>query len=124
MQYETFPMMTGSEPMRCHVSKLVEPVAISMPSEVSLYWKEVVREGVYRDVRLRVIEKVSEYTHAPRCTRIVITSKMDCIHRRVVDYQEVNTVEGDGAPRQSAPRQSAPRQCAPRQCAPRQSAPR
>ena len=119
MQYQTFPMITGSEPMRCHVSKLVEPVAISMPSEVSLYWKEVVREGVYRDVRLRVIEKVSEYTHATRCTRIVITSKMDCIHRRVVDYQEVNTVEGHGAPRQSAPRQCAPRQCAPRQSAPR-----
>ena len=88
--HQPLPMMKGSEPLRLHVDESAKPVAIKTPSQVPLHWKAAVKEGLERDVRLGVIEKVPENTPTTWCSRMLITAKSDGSPRRVVDFQEVN----------------------------------
>jgi hypothetical protein len=83
-------MMTGSEPLRLYVDPSAKPVAIRTPSQVPLHWKEAVKEGLERDCRLGVLEKVPENTPDTWCSRMVVTPKSDGSPRRVVDFQQVN----------------------------------
>ena len=48
-------------------------------------------DGLDRDERLGVIERVPENTPSKLCSRMVTTAKADGSPRRVVDYQAVNT---------------------------------
>ena len=88
--HQPLPMMTGSEPLRLYVDPTAKPVAIRTPSQVPLHWKEAVKEGLDRDVRLGVLEKVPENTPDTWCARMVITAKSDGSPRRVVDFQQLN----------------------------------
>ena len=82
--------MTGSKPLRLHIDPKAKPVAIRTPSQVPLHWKQAVKEGLARDERLGVIERVKENTPLSWCSRMVITAKADGSPRRVVDFKEVN----------------------------------
>ena len=88
--HQPLPMMTGSDPLRLYVDPSAKPVAIRTPSQVPLHWKEAVKEGLERDCRLGVLEKVPENTPDTWCSRMVVTPKPDGTPRRVIDYQEVN----------------------------------
>ena len=89
-EHQPLPLMSGSEPLRLHVDPAAKPVAIRTPSQVPLHWKEPVREGLERDVRLGVLEKLPENTPTEWCSRMVITPKSDGSPRRVVDFQPLN----------------------------------
>ena len=96
-EHQPLPLMQGSEPLRLFVDPAAKPVAIHTPSQVPIHWKDAVKQGLERDVRLGVIEKIPENTPSTWCSRMVITAKHDGTPRRVVDFQPVN----DHAPRQT-----------------------
>ena len=96
-EHQPLPLMKGSEPLRLFVDPKATPRAIHTPAQVPLHWKQSVKDGLDRDERLGVIEKVKENTPTKWCSRMVITAKHDGSPRRVVDYQPVN----DHAPRQT-----------------------
>ena len=82
--------MSGSEPLRLHVDPAAKPTAIRAPSQVPLAWHTSVREGLERDVRLGVLERVPLNTPDTWCSRMHITPKADGSPRRVVDYGPLN----------------------------------
>ena len=96
-EHQALPLMSGSEPLRLYVDPKAKPRAIHTPSQVPLHWKKAVKDGLDRDERLGVIEKVKENTPTNWCSRMVITAKGDGSPRRTVDYQPLNSV----SPRQT-----------------------
>ena len=89
--HQPLPLMTGSEPLKLYLDPNAKPVAIHTPSQVPIHWKDAVNDGLDRDERLGVIERVPENTPSKWCSRMVTTAKADGSPRRVVDYQAVNT---------------------------------
>ena len=96
-EHQSLPLMSGSEPLRLHVDPAAKPTAIRTPSQVPLAWHASVREGLERDVRLGVLERVPLNTPDTWCSRMHITPKSDGSPRRVVDYGHLNK----HAPRQT-----------------------
>ena len=96
-EHQVLPLMSGSEPLRLHVDPAAKPIAIRAPSQVPLAWHTSVREGLERDVRLGVLERVPLNTPDTWCSRMHITPKADGSPRRVVDYGLLNK----HAPRQT-----------------------
>ena len=96
-EHQPLPLMSGSEPLRLHVDPAAKPTAIRAPSQVPLAWHTSVREGLQRDVRLGVLERVPLNTPDNWCSRMHITPKADGSPRRVVDYGPLNK----HAPRQT-----------------------
>ena len=80
--------MTGSPPLKLFVDPDAKPVAAHKPAQVPMHWKEAVKGGLDRDVRLGVLEKVDVNVPVERCSRMVVTPKPNSDeHRRVIDYQ-------------------------------------
>ena len=89
--------MLGSEPLKLYVDPTAKPVAIRTPAQVPLAWHTSVRQGLERDVRLGVLERVPVNTPDTWCSRMHVTPKADGSPRRVVDFSLLNK----HAPRQT-----------------------
>ena len=87
---QKIPTLQGSPPMTLNVSEGIKPVACHKPAAVPLHWQEAVREGLERDVRLGVLERVPLNTPVRWQSRMVCTAKHDGTPRRTVDYNAVN----------------------------------
>ena len=96
-EHQSLPLMSDSEPLQLYVDPTAKPVAIRSPAQVPLAWHTSVREGLERDVRLGVLERVPVNTPDTWCSRMHITAKADGSPRRVVDYSILNK----HAPRQT-----------------------
>ena len=100
---QPLPLMTGSPPLRLFVDPEAKPVAAHKPAQVPLHWKNAVKGGLDRDVRLGVLEKVDVNVPVEWCSRMVVTPKPNSDEpRRVVDFQPLNL----HAPRQTHHTQS------------------
>ena len=89
-EQQPLPLMTDSPPLRLFVDETAMPVAIHSPAAIPIHWAEQVKAGLYRDVRLGVIERVPLNTPVRWCSRMLITAKHDGSPCCVVDYQPVN----------------------------------
>ena len=96
-QRQPLPLMEGSPPLRLHVDPAAKPVAIHQAAQVPLHWRDAVKGGLDRDVRLGVLEPVGVNDPVEWCSRMVVTPKHNGEPRRVVDFQALN----DHAPRQT-----------------------
>ena len=94
---QKLPLVQGSEPLKLYVDPTAKPIAIRTPAQVPLAWHASVREGLERDVRLGVLERVPLNTPDKWCSRMHIVPKLDGSPRRVVDYTLLNK----HAPRQT-----------------------
>ena len=83
-------LMDKSPPLRIFTDAHAKPKAVHTPSVVPLHWKAAVKQGLERDERLGVIERVPVNTPVDWCSRMVVTAKSDGSPRRVVDYTELN----------------------------------
>ena len=57
-EHQPLPLMQDSPPLQLHVDPTVRPVAAHVPAQVPLHWQLPVKEGLDRDCRLGVIERV------------------------------------------------------------------
>ena len=55
---QALPLLQSSPPLELHVDPSVKPVAVHRPAVVPIHWREAVKQGLLRDIRLGVIEKV------------------------------------------------------------------
>ena len=101
-EHQSLPLMSDSEPLRLFVDPAAKPIAIRTPAQVPLAWHNSVRDGLDRDVRLGVLERVPLNTPDTWCSRMHITPKADGSPRRVVDFSPLNK----HAPRQTHHTQS------------------
>ena len=81
------PEMSGP-PMEIHLKDDAVPRRISNPSAIPMHWRDMVKEQLDSDVRLGVIEKVTEPSQW--CHRMVFVGKPDGTPRRTVDLQPLN----------------------------------
>ena len=96
-EHQVLPLMTDSPPLRLHIDPQATPTAVYTPSAVPRHWVQDVKNGLDRDERLGVIEKVPVNAPVTWTSRMVVTPKTDGSPRRVIDFQAVNT----HAPRQT-----------------------
>ena len=96
-EHQALPLLQNSPPLELHTDPTAKPVAVHRAAVVPLHWKEAVYEGLMRDVRLGVIERVPLNTPVTWQSRMHITAKHDGSPRRTIDYQAVNDV----SPRQT-----------------------
>ena len=89
-EHQPLRLMDKSPPLRIYTDETAKPKAVHTPSVVPLHWKNAVKDGLDRDERLGVIEKVPVNSPVGWCSRMVVTSKSDGSPRRVVDYTELN----------------------------------
>ncbi|CAC5380509.1 unnamed protein product [Mytilus coruscus] len=78
------------EPLQLHVDPNATPVAVHKPALVPIHLQDKVYADLERDVRIGVLERVSQNTSTTWFTRIVVTSKADGTPRRTVDLQPQN----------------------------------
>ena len=88
-EHQPLPLMTGP-PLKIHVNKNIKPHAVHTPIPVPINWKKSVKDGLDRDERLGVIEKVPWGTPTTWCSRMVTVAKKDGTPRRTVDLQPLN----------------------------------
>ena len=89
-EHQPLRLMDKAPPLRIYTDENARPKAIHTPSIVPLHWKNAVKEGLDRDERLGVIERVPVNSPVGWCSRMVVTSKADGSPRRVVDFTELN----------------------------------
>ena len=81
--------MTGP-PVKLAIKPDADLVCHTKPFKVPLHWKNQVKEGMERDVRLGIIEKLPPNTPAVCCHRMVVTSKPGSTKpRRTVDMSSL-----------------------------------
>ena len=85
IRHQALPLLQNSPALELHTDSTAKPV-------VPLHWKEAVYEGLMRDVRLWVIERVPLNTPVTWQSRMHITAKHDRSPRRTIYYQAVNDV--------------------------------
>ena len=98
-EHQPLPLLKGSPPLQLHVDPAAKPVAVHRPAVVPLHWQKAVHEGLLRDVRLGVLERVPVNTPVRWQSRMHITAKHNGDPRHTLDYQAVNSV----SPRQTHP---------------------
>ena len=70
--YQESKGMSGA-PVKLAIKPEAELVCHTKPFKVPLHWKQQVKEGMERDVRLGIIEKLPPNTPAVCCHRMVVT---------------------------------------------------
>ena len=73
--------------MKLMINPDAKPVARHSPVPVPLNWRDDVKEGLDRDVRLGVIEPVPIGEPVNWCHMMVVSAKKDGTPRRTVDFQ-------------------------------------
>lgn len=89
-EHQVLPLMTDSPPLRLHIDPQATPTAVYTPSAVPRHWVQDVKNGLDRDERLGVIEKVPVNEPVTWTSRMLVTPKSDGSPRRVIDFQSVN----------------------------------
>ena len=87
--HQMLPTMEGP-PIKIHVSPDAKPVAFRKPAPVPLHWQEQVKDELFRDVALGVLERVPHGEPTSWCFRMVISRKDDGGPRRTVDLSPLN----------------------------------
>ena len=87
---QKLPLMKGSPPLQLHLDPAVKPVAVHVPAQVPLHWQLAVKEGLDRDCRLGVLERVPVNTPARWQHRMMVVAKHDGTPRRTVDFRNLN----------------------------------
>ena len=87
---QPLPLLQDSPPLRLYIDPDAKPVACHKPRPVPLHWQEKVKEGLDRDCRIGVMEKVPVGTPSTWCAPMVLVAKQDGEPRRTVDFQKVN----------------------------------
>ena len=77
-------------PLRIMVDPNATPIAYHTPIPVPLHWRDDVKAGLERDVRLGVLEPVPIGEPVTWCHRMVVVAKKTGKLRRTVDYQPLN----------------------------------
>ena len=85
--YQVQPVMT-EPPLEIHLDPSASPRYVSTPSAVPLHWQEKVKADIDRDVRMGVIDPVTDPSQW--CHRMVVVRKHDGKPRRCVDLQLLN----------------------------------
>ncbi|CAG2228327.1 unnamed protein product [Mytilus edulis] len=75
-EHQPLPLM-NCEPLQLHVDPNATPVAVHKPALVPIHWQDKVYADLERDVRIGVLEQVSQNTPTTWCSRMVVTSKAD-----------------------------------------------
>ena len=101
-EHQPLPLLQDSPPLQLHVDPTVRPVAAHVPAQVPLHWQLPVKEGLDRDCRLGVIERVPLNTPTVWQSRMVVAPKHDGSPRRTIDFKALNKV----TPRQTHHTQS------------------
>ena len=101
-EHQPLPLLQGSPPLELHVDPAARPTAVHTPGVVPLHWQQAVLDGLNRDVRLGVLERVPVNTPVKWQSRMVVTAKANGDPRRTVDFQAVNAC----SPRQTHHTQS------------------
>ena len=89
-EHQALPLMKDSPPLRLFVDENAKPVAAHSPAAIPIHWEEQVKQGLDRDVRLGVLERVPVNDPVKWCSRMLVQPKHDGSPRRVVDFQPVN----------------------------------
>ena len=76
-EHQALPMMKGGPGLQLHINPNAKPVAVHKPAVVPIHWQEPVLEGLLRDVRLGVLERVPVNTPVTWQSRMVVTPKHD-----------------------------------------------
>ena len=87
---QPLPLLTDSPPLQLHIDPAAKPVACHRPRPVPMHWLEEVKEGLDRDCRIGVLEKVPVGTPTTWCAPMVTVAKHDGTPRRTVDFQKIN----------------------------------
>ena len=101
-EHQPLPLLQGSPPLELHIDPAARPTAVHTPGVVPLHWQQAVLDGLNRDVRLGVLERVPVNTPVKWQSRMVVTAKANGDPRRTVDFQAVNAC----SPRQTHHTQS------------------
>lgn len=87
--HQNLPTMTGP-PVEIHLKDDARPVARHKPIPVPIHWQDQVRDDLFRDESLGVIERVPYGEPSQWCHRMVVTRKHDGSPRRTVDLSPLN----------------------------------
>lgn len=82
--------MKSSPPIKLHISPDAKPVAVHKPIPLPLHWMKPVKEGLDKDEKLGVIEKVPLGEPVTWCAKMICVPKKDGQPRRTVDFQALN----------------------------------
>ena len=85
--HQVLPEMDGP-PLEIHLQENASPRHVSTPATIPLHWQERVKRDLDNDVKMGVIEPVTEPSEW--CQRMVCVRKHDGTPRRTVDLQPLN----------------------------------
>ena len=85
--HQVFPVMTGP-PLEIHLDPDAASRYVSTPNTVPLHWQEKGKADIDRDVRMGVIEPVTQPSQW--CHGMVVVRKHDGTPRRCVNLQPLN----------------------------------
>ena len=88
-EHQLLPMM-DSPPLKFTIEENATPSACHKAIPVPIHWREQVKAGIDRDVRMGVIEPVPVGEPVTWCHRMVIATKKSGEPRRTVDLQSLN----------------------------------
>ena len=91
-EHQPLPLMRDSPPIKLHVDPKAKPVAIHKPRPVPIHWRDQVKAGLDRDVRIGVLELVPIGEPTEWCSPMVICPKANGEPRRTVDLSALNDV--------------------------------
>ena len=89
--HQPLPLMTGLPPLRILLKDNVTPHALHRPATIPLHWLDKVKQDLFRDIDLGVIEPVPQNTPTTWCARMHIVGKKTGDPRRVVDLRNLNS---------------------------------
>ena len=87
---QPLPLMKDQPPVRLLVDPKATPVAAHVPAKLPIHWREGVKEGLDRDVKLGVIRPVPVNTPSEWTMRMIVVPKHDGSPRRTVDFTPLN----------------------------------
>ena len=88
-EHQPLPMMSGP-PLQLNIDPNAIPKPCHTPIDIPIHWREEVKAGLDRDVRLGVLEKVPLGTPVTWCHRMVICAKKNGSLRRTINFQPLN----------------------------------
>ena len=88
-EHQSLPIMDGP-PSGSWWTPMQRPLPTTPPFPVPFHWRDDIKAGLERDVRLGVLEPVPIGEPVTWCHRMVVVAKKTGKLRRTVDYQPLN----------------------------------